>query len=229
MTSNIFLILHILAGAIALVAGFLAIIYKKGSFKHRQFGKVFTYAMVFMGGGGAYLAYFKPEIISTLNGMLTVYLVVTGLVTVQRKVYKKNVFDKFALLTVLIICILDFYVGYLATQSESGTYHKFPAAIYFFFGSIAAIAVIFDVKMIWNGGFVGGQRMTRHVWRMCFALLIATASFFLGQMQVLPEFMQQIQLLVIPVFAVLFVMLFWLYQTLFTRRFKSSKPISRRK
>ncbi|MFT5674548.1 MAG: purine-cytosine permease-like protein [Paraglaciecola sp.] len=82
------------------------------------------------------------------------------------------------------------------------------------------------MKMIFQGGIEGAPRMTRHIWRMCFALLLATVSFFLRQMQVFPEFLQKIQILIIPVLIVLISLLFWVYQSLFTNRYKKRKRLA---
>jgi hypothetical protein len=48
---------------------------------------------------------------------------------------------------------------------------------------------------------------------MCFALFIASASFFLGQMQVLPAQLQVAWFVVPPVLAPLLVMGYWLWKT----------------
>ena len=45
---------------------------------------------------------------------------------------------------------------------------------------------------------------------MTFALWIATASFFLGQAKVLPEPMQKLWLLSLPVLVVLAMLVYWL-------------------
>jgi len=221
--ANLMVILHIIAGSIALFSGFSAIYYKKGSKQHRRWGKIFVYSMAMMGGLGAYLAYFKPEFISTINGLFTVYLVTTAWVTVKGEKKEVGNFEKGAFIIVLTIFSLDMYAGTLAMNSESGLYHNFPAGIYFFFGSVAGIATIFDGKLLFNGGISGAARMTRHIWRMCFALLIASASFFLGQMQVFPQVLQRMDILALPVLFVLFTLVYWLYKSIFTTTYKRSR------
>jgi hypothetical protein len=59
-------------------------------------------------------------------------------------------------------------------------------------------------------GITGTARIARHLWRMCFSLFIASGSFFLGQMQVLPESLQNSAFPFAAAFAPLLVMLFWL-------------------
>ena len=53
-----------------------------------------------------------------------------------------------------------------------------------FTASIPLLAAIGDLRMLLRGGISGTSRITRHLWRMCYGLFIATGSFFLGQQQV---------------------------------------------
>jgi hypothetical protein len=64
----------------------------------------------------------------------------------------------------------------------------------------------------------GAPRIARHLWRMCLAMFIATASFFLGQARVFPESMRIFPLLAIPVALVLLLMLYWWVRVSFSKR-----------
>ena len=59
------------------------------------------------------------------------------------------------------------------------------------------------------------QRIARHLWRMCLALWIATASFFLGQSDEFPEALRIMPLLCTPVLLVMLFMIYWLVRVLF--------------
>ncbi|HEY8796026.1 MAG TPA: hypothetical protein VIM15_13895 [Gemmatimonadaceae bacterium] len=75
--------------------------------------------------------------------------------------------------------------------------------------------------MIRSGGLAslrGAPRLARHLWRMCFALFIATMSFFLGQAKVIPKPIRIPALLALPVLAVLLTMLYWLWRVRVKRR-----------
>nr|WP_314862265.1 hypothetical protein [uncultured Undibacterium sp.] len=81
--------------------------------------------------------------------------------------------------------------------------------------------------MIWGGKILGSQRLVRHLWRMCFAMLIATGSFSTGQMQVFPTIMrksnlQGIPVLAIPILLVLVTTLYCLRRTLLKRKAATS-------
>lgn len=80
-----------------------------------------------------------------------------------------------------------------------------------------------DLRMIWVGKILGSQRLVRHLWHMGFAMLIATGSFFTGQMQVFPTIIHksnllEIPILAIPVLLVLVMTLYWLGSTLLERK-----------
>jgi hypothetical protein len=49
-----------------------------------------------------------------------------------------------------------------------------------FMGSVMLLAAAGDVRMLVRGGVFGAKRISRHLWRMCFGLFIASGSFFLG-------------------------------------------------
>jgi peptidoglycan/LPS O-acetylase OafA/YrhL len=125
-----------------------------------------------------------------------------------------------AMLVALTIGIAGIYFGFEALNSPSGTKDGFPAPPYFIFGAVALLAGLLDIRMLLARGIQGAHRLARHLWRMCFALCIATASFFLGQAQVFPEPIRIIPLLAIPVVVVLLLMLYWLARVLFMQRYR---------
>ena len=90
--------------------------------------------------------------------------------------------------------------------------------MFFFLGSIGLLAAAGDVRMLVRCGVFGQQRIARHLWRMGFALFIATGSF-LGQKRVFPLLGgPKIMLLAgIP----LLLMIFWLIRV----RFKNASRV----
>ena len=64
---------------------------------------------------------------------------------------------------------------WLVNHPEHPTF-GIPKAMYFIFGSIAVLFAVSDGRMLMRGGLFGAQRIGRHLWRMCLALLIAAMS-----------------------------------------------------
>jgi hypothetical protein len=61
------------------------------------------------------------------------------------------------------------------------------------------------------------RRLARHLWRMCYALFIASMSFFLGQTDEIPEALRITPLLVLLAFLPALVMLYWLWRVRYRR------------
>jgi hypothetical protein len=79
-----------------------------------------------------------------------------------------------------------------------------------FLGSVGLIAIIGDIRMLVRGGLSGVPRIARHLWRMCFALFIASASIFLARQRLFPHFMRASGMLYLLSFLPLVLMTFWL-------------------
>jgi len=211
------LLVHITAGALAILSGTAAASVRKGGRLHRAFGAVFCVCMLIMSALGAYLAVFGPQPsagaapprASVAVGVLTFYLVATAWTTVRRKDKGVGLFEYGAFLVAFgaAAALLAFAVQVLKT----------PDAIpYFAFAFFAAFAAALDFKVIMQGGVSGAQRIARHLWRMCFALFFAASFFFLGQQKVMPAILHGSPILFAPAFAPLALMIFWLLRVRLT-------------
>ena len=99
-------------------------------------------------------------------------------------------------------------IGILTAADRS---HRGLAFVLLIFGVIALPSGVGDLRMIRAGGFRGAPRLKRHLWRMCLALFIATASFFLGTGRRIPESLHIRAFRLIPL-VVLVTMVFWLWR-----------------
>ena len=203
--------IHITAGLLALMAGAIALYATKGSWLHRRSGIVFVAAMLVMSSLGAIMAILKPDRGTALGGVLVFYIVVTAFLTVRRTVAQARGLLRGLMIAALLLGITEFALGFVARSSQNGRLDGYPAALYFVFGSVAFLCAIGDARMLRAGAIEGAKRLTRHIWRMSFAMFMATASFFLGQAKVFPEPLRHaIGLRAIPVLLVLVVMVYWL-------------------
>jgi uncharacterized membrane protein len=82
---DVILIAHIFGGSLAIAAGFVAIAAPKGASWHRKSGMVFFYAMLLMATLAVFMAAFRGVApgINIPMGLLTLYLVVTGVNAVR--------------------------------------------------------------------------------------------------------------------------------------------------
>jgi uncharacterized membrane protein len=210
--------IHITAGALGIISGFVALFAFKGARLHRKSGMFFVYVMTVMGVSGATLAVLKHDWSTSLGGLLSVYLVITGLRTIRRPVPGVPWVDVGAMLFGLALVIAYLTFGLQASRSATGTKDGYPAMLFFVFGSVTWLATVGDLRMLRVGSLQGARRLSRHLWRMCLALLIATGSFFLGQARVIPKPIRIMPLLAAPVLLVLVMMLYWLVRVRFAKR-----------
>jgi hypothetical protein len=211
MFHSAIILIHVCGATIAMIAGFLAMIFRKGSSLHRIAGNFFFVAMLCMAGAGAFSAAFlKPNGGNFVGGTLTLYLVATGWMAGRRRERTTSAFDWFALFGALAVATIDATFGAQAMASPTHTRFGYPPMMYFTFGIIALIHALFDVRMLVRGGVAGAQRMKRHVWRMCFAFLIALISFYPGQARLFSPEIRKTNLLYIPLILVLGSTLMWL-------------------
>lgn len=216
-------IVHISAGVIAILAGYAAISLRKGERLHRVFGTVFILAMLTASALAVYLAAFVPPAApggappsgSISVGFLTIYLVVTAWMTVRRKERGVGSLDYAALIAALGAA------GALALFGlRAASLHETLVAPYYIFAGFAAFAAALDLKVILQGGISGAARIARHLWRMCFAFFFASAFFFLGQQKVMPQWMHGAWYLYVLGLAPLAFLVFWLLRVRFTGWFK---------
>ena len=211
------LAVHVLAGTLGILAGFVALSATKGAALHRKSGTLFVYAMITMALMGSIMALMRGKAPGANGpvGLLTAYLVITGLITVRRPEKGSRSLDRGLMVLVLAVTATLFTFGFAVLASPSGRLYGMPAFPFLIFGSIGLLAGVGDLRLIRSGGVQtirGARRLTRHLWRMSFALLIAAFSFFLGQAKVIPKPIRIIPVLAIPPLVVLAALLYWMWR-----------------
>lgn len=209
---------HILAGAVALIAAIVALAAAKGGAMHRGSGLVFVASMVVMAATAAALAAFIPERLYVVAGGLTLYLVVTGLLTVRPPPQQDRSIHWVVTGVGAVVILLSLTFAAEAWASEGGQLDGFPVLLYLGVALLAALGCLGDLHMLLRREPSGAWRLGRHLWRMGAALAVTTAAFFIGQAQVFPDWLRQPWLLSLPVVAVLAVTAYWLLRVLLLRR-----------
>jgi hypothetical protein len=210
MSVSPLLFLHICGGTVAIFSGAAAIIFRKVSPRHVYAGNIFVASMVLLAGTGVILALMKSQAGNVVGGTLTLYLVATSWMTARRRERRTDFWDWIALAAGLGVAAFASTYGIAALRNPTGEAHGYPPGPYFFLGSIAALGAIGDCRLLVRGGVDGAGRLARHLWRMCFALFIASASVFLARAHIFPAVMRTTGMLNVLTIAPLAVMIFWL-------------------
>jgi hypothetical protein len=204
---------------VALLSGFMAMAFRKGSGLHAAAGNVFFVSMLSMAGLGAFMATFlRPNNGNVMGGSLAIYVVSTGWMAGKRRERKVGIFDWSALLFALAIATAGATWGLQAATSPTGLKDGYPPAMYFVFATVALLFVASDVRLLVRGGVSGSKRIARHLWRMCFALLFATLSFYPGQAKLFPKWLKDTNLLLVPAVLLVGAMFLWLYRVSIRKR-----------
>jgi hypothetical protein len=207
------LVVHIAAGSLALFCGYVALYASKGGRLHRESGLVFVGAMLTMCFFGGLMAAVSG-VWATVNvsaAVITAYFVTTSLTTVRPPTAPWLWLHPTLMLVALGVGTADLAWGVEAV-ANGGKRGDIPAFPYFLFGIPAILGSVGDFRILRSGALRGVPRLTRHLWRMTFALFIAAMSFFFGQADVFPERLRIMPLLALPVVAVLATMLYWLWR-----------------
>lgn len=204
---------HIIAGSLGLLSGYTALYVTKGAPLHRRSGMVFVWTMLTMAFAGLLMAALRgvAVVINVPAAVLTAYLVITALLTVQPRPAVQRCLDPALMLVALAVGLIMLAFG-LEAIANGGARKGVPAFPFFLFAFVGLLGAALDIRMMRAGGVRGAVRITRHLWRMCFALFIAALSFFLGQADEFPAALRKPALLALPVLLVLVTMLYWLWR-----------------
>ena len=206
------LVSHFGTALVALVAGTIALIVAKGGRLHKQSGMVFTVAMGAAGALAVPIAAYEANTGSVVGGILVVYFVFTAMAAVKPVRGSGPLLDVVLMTLIFAVAAVSYWYGFVAWNRPGHVLRGVPAQMRFFLATICFLAAIGDARMIREGGLRGARRLARHLWRMCFALFIATGSFFIGQMKFVPAPIRYMPLLIALGVAPLFILLYWMWR-----------------
>lgn len=205
--------IHIAGGSVAILAGTLAVAARKGGRLHVGAGTWFAVSMLVLGVTASVLAQPKGEVGLGLGGMLTCYFVATSWVTARRRDGRTGKFEIAACAVALLAAAAIAWSGRAGAMTT-----PLGAGPIFAFAGMCLLAGLGDLAAVLRRKLTPAQRLSRHLWRMCFAFFIATGSFFLGQQDVMPHAVRGSPILLALGLAPIAAMLFWLVRLRFAKR-----------
>jgi uncharacterized membrane protein len=201
---------HILAGTLGLLSGYVALATTKGGSTHRRVGMLFVYSMLTMAVFGATITAARgiAPAVNYPAAIITTMLIITSLVTVRPELGSR--------LSALGLTLLSFGVGipmliWGFEAAASGTKFGMPAFPFFLFGAIGTLAGIGDLRLLRTGPLTGAPRLARHLWRMCFALFFAALSASVQFAKMAPKLLK-VPIMTIPMLVVLGAVIYWMWR-----------------
>ena len=217
-TADTALALHVGGGITGLVSGFAAAIAPKGGRSHRIAGRIFVASMLVVAGIGTITAPILPRRLNIAAGVSTAYFVLSAWTTVRRRTGGPGPTDAATMSVGILgvaICAWLIWIGSQSANAEVDGQDYHPLIV---FAALVTMGVCLDGRMLIRGGLSGSHRVARHLWRMCLALFVASASFFLGQPQLFPTWLLQSNVLFVPALAPLALLVVWMARIRFGSR-----------
>jgi hypothetical protein len=222
----ILLPIHIAAGGLAVILGFVALAVRKGGLSHRRVGMAFVYSMLVMGITASIIAFRKdPNDGNVTAGLLSAYFVITAFTAVRPATPRMKWLTIGAIVVAATLGVRMFAGGIIAWQAPRHMLNGVPALMLFFLGSVLMVAALGDVRVLRSGPLKGRARLSRHLWRMCFAFFIAAGSFFSIRSRVatiLPDAINVLPLRMAMILVPFGAMFYWLW------RIRGRRPIPTR-
>ncbi len=212
--------IHIAAGGLAIVLGAVALIVKKGGNLHRRSGMLFVYAMLVMGITASILEFLKdPKAANVVAAMMSIYFVGTALTTVRPPSRWTRAINAAALTAALGLAFVSILGGLELVNkpglSSGGVPFRTIGRMSFILATVLLLSAIGDVRVMRSGVLPAARRLSRHLWRMCFALFIAAGSFFSIRERVakiLPEPFTTGWMRALPILLLFATMFYWLWR-----------------
>ena len=155
------LVSHVVAGTIALVTAFFAVVTKKGMKAHIVSGRIYTIAMAYVAIGALVLSVIRPNPFLFAIALFSGFMVWTGYRTaVNRKGEVTTTETNTTYFGVVIVLLMLGYGGFLIAQGE------LIGFVLIVFSVVIIGYLIEDFRSLKKGFATGKFRIARHLQRM---------------------------------------------------------------
>jgi uncharacterized membrane protein len=223
------LLIHVLAGTLATITGFVALFSPKGAWLHRRAGAIYVAAMILLAISTAVLGAIIAKPGNIFAGAFTFYLVLTSWLAVRRPPRTFGWTERLSALIPLGMGVLTIAGAVTVLSMPGGPPADLPPGqrppVALAIGFVALLAAALDGRVMLKGGLDGAARIARHLWRMCAAMFIATGSFgaqipiMLKRFEVPPP---PVLVDFAPALLVLVLLVFWMIRVRIGPRFKAA-------
>ena len=208
---------HVFSGTLAVLAGAIAALTRKGGGIHVRTGKAFVVLMTVSSLLGAVMGLieFEQFFITFFAGLLGAYLVVSGWLTLNRSKAYGSLLDRTLIATNAITFLALITLGLQALGRPDGSMFGFAGESYLFLAVMSGGALIGDLIRLLRKSISRKHLIARHLWRMLLGFFIAAGSAFTGPgASVFPDAIQASGILSLPELIIFVLMIFYLVKIL---------------
>jgi uncharacterized membrane protein len=171
---RVFLVLHIISGAVGLIAGTYAMIRRKGDRSHRITGQVFYYAMLGAAISAIALSLINPNTFLGMLGVFTLYLNLTGrrYVVASRTGNTGDITDWLLSLFMMCFALALVFSGLRAVVSSNSF-----GIVSVVFGLISLFMIAGDFRNYRPKTISNPVAIKSHLQRMCATYIASLTAF----------------------------------------------------
>jgi uncharacterized membrane protein len=182
---KILLIIHIIAGSVALLTGTINIARKKGDKLHKNVGLFFLYGMIINGVAGLLMTLIHSNLFLFIIGIFSIYMAATG----QRYLYLKGLLKGEKAKTIdwiLSALMLLFGTGFIVYGILILLSKNNFGIVLLVFGSISISMVYQDFKNYKGQNTIKNFWLLVHIQRMMGSYIAALTAFLVVNNTILP-------------------------------------------
>jgi len=182
---KVFLIMHIIAGAIGLLTGIFNVVRIKGDKQHVLVGKVFFYAMLTASFSALVLSVLHPNYFLFMVGVFTAYMVGTGRRYIYLKMLNNNEqpkpIDRIITYTMMVAGVLFIGIGVFSLVQSN-----MFGIVFITFGFLGLRFVGQDLKNYRGHSQIRNYWLIAHLQRMTGGFIAALTAFLVVNSKFLP-------------------------------------------
>lgn len=189
--------LHLGAGMVVSLAGFMALVVRKGAITHILVGRVFTAGMAIVCATGLWMSISRQIMFTLLLSIFAAHLVITGWAAArQDSPVARWVESNSATASLLLLFACAAAAWHVALQ-PSGQLDGLPYPAFLMLGGFSLL--------LWHGDFgcrkqlTRKRRLVRHGGRLATAQLMGLSIFAFGNSQILPSTWRTPSVLLTPI------------------------------
>ncbi len=203
---NIFLVLHIIGGAIGLLVGTAVLILKKGDKRHRLLGKIFLYSMLLAGTSALVLSVLHENSFLFIVGIFTIYLTATGkrYLAFKQKLKTPELIDHLLTYGMLVTGILFIAQGIFKIVG-----HNNFGIVFIVFGIIGSRFATTDISNYKGKSAFKNYWLTGHLQRMTGSYIAAITAFLVVNDKFFPRAIPPFVLWLLPTVVVVPLIVKW--------------------